>query len=200
MNKAEVQNTNLWWIKKKKYLCKEIQNTLMKNPLIHVALRYGSVASLLLMVLFMVMFYLGKHPMSIPLFFDIRLLILPIFMVIGMKDFRDNLQSGNLHFWQGFSIGFIIFLTISFFMAFFIIVFVWADGSFLDSYIAERVQLLTQFRSHLAETIGDETIQLQLEKLPLTTSFDLAIDYFSKTLVIGLFLNIIISIILRKTT
>jgi len=170
----------------------------MKKNLIAVPVLYGSAASLLLMLLFVVMFYNGRHPMSIPVFMDIRLIILPLFMFIGMKDFRDLKNGRVLHFWQGFSIGFITFVTIGVLMSIFIIAFVMADADFLQFYVDERVSLLTEHRLQLAETINNQTIQDQLDKLPLTTSFDLAIDYFFKTLGIGLFLNIIISILLRK--
>lgn len=170
----------------------------MKKPLVSVPVQYGAVASALLMILFVVLFYSGKHPMSIPVFFDIRILILPLFMVIAMKDFRDNKNGGVLHFWQGFSIGFITFVMLAIIISFFIMIFVAIDPDFLQFYINERVNLLIEHRDQLTESIGEETVQLQLDKLPFTTSIDLAIDYFIKTLGIGIFLNIIISIILRK--
>ncbi|MDH5366829.1 MAG: DUF4199 domain-containing protein [Cyclobacteriaceae bacterium] len=170
----------------------------MKKTLVSVPVQYGAAASALLMILFVVLFYSGRHPMSIPVFFDVRFVILPLFMVIAMKDFRDNRNENVLHFWQGLSIGFILSAVVAIIMSLFIILFVAIDPDFLQLYIDERVKLLTEHRHQLTETIGDETIQLQLDKLPFTTSYNLAVDYFFKTLGIGVFSNIIISIILRK--
>ncbi|MDH5474985.1 MAG: DUF4199 domain-containing protein [Cyclobacteriaceae bacterium] len=170
----------------------------MKKPIFIVPVQFGGVASALLIVLFVVLFYMGRHPMGIPIVFDVRFVILPLFMVIAMKDFRDNKNNNTLHFWQGLSVGFVTLLVISFFMSLFIIFFVAVDQDFLQIYIEERTNLLLEHQAQLTESISEEAFQLQLDKLPLTTSFDLAIDYFFKTLGIGVFLNIIIAILLRK--
>lgn len=169
----------------------------MKNPLVILSVKYGAAASLLLISLFIALFYMGKHPINISVL-DIRFLILPLFMVIGMKDFRDNKNKSTLHFWQGLSVGAIIFTTIGILVSLFIIAFSTMDPDFLQVYIDERITLITDHKEAFIEKLSETTVQGQLEKLPLTTSFNLAIDYFVRTLAIGLILNVIISIILRK--
>lgn len=170
----------------------------MDKPLIQVPSRYGAVASLFMMVLFVILYYIGRHPLSIPVFFDIRLLILPLFMVIAMKEFRDYRNGGVLHFWQGLTVGFITFIIIGSLLSLFIIAFSFADPSFLSSYIDERVLLLETNKEVFVEALNEDIVEEQLRTLPLTTPIDLALDYFLKTLGIGLFLNIIISVILRR--
>lgn len=169
----------------------------MKNPLVNLSIKYGAAAAFLLMALFIVLFYMGKHPINISVL-DIRFLILPLFMVIAMKDFRDNKNEKSLHFWQGLSIGAIIFFTIGILVSLFIIVFSVIDPDFLNMYIDERIALIVDHKAVFVEQLGELTVKEQLEKLPLTTSINLAIDYFVRTLAIGLILNILISIILRR--
>ena len=57
---------------------------------------------------------------------------------------------------------------------------------------------LNEVKENLIGSIGDEAIQKSLEILPTTTIFDLALDYFLKSLPYGIFLTIIISLILRR--
>ena len=169
----------------------------MKNPLVILSVKYGAAAAFLLMALFIALFYMGKHPINISVL-DIRFLILPLFMAIAMKDFRDNKNEKSLHFWQGLSVGAIVFFTIGILISLFIIVFSIIDPDFLQMYIDDRIALIVDHRDAFVEQLGEVTVQEQLEKLPLTTSFNLAIDYFVRTIAIGLILNILISIILRK--
>ena len=42
------------------------------------------------------------------------------------------------------------------------------------------------------------SVSFTIDALPFTSSFDLAVDYFWKTIMIGIFLNIILAVVLRK--
>ena len=107
---------------------------MFKKPLTQVPVKYGVIASALLALLFMVLYSMGKHPLFVPLFLDIRLLMLPIFMFIAMKDFRDSQNGGVLHFWQGLTVGFITFTTVAVFTSLFIMLMAEVSGSFLEEY------------------------------------------------------------------
>ncbi len=169
-----------------------------KKPLIQTPLKYGLIASGLLALLFVVLYSMDKHPLFVPLFLDIRLIMLPIFMFVAMKDFRDGQNGGVLHFWQGLSIGFITFTTIAVLMAVFIAFFAEVSADFLDQYISSRVELFETNKAQFSEALNEEFVQGQIDALPLTSPFDLAVDYFWKTVGIGIFLNIILAVILRK--
>ena len=169
-----------------------------KKPLIQVPLKYGALASALLALLFVVLYSMDKHPLFVPLFLDIRLIMLPIFMFIAMKDFRDSQNGGVLHFWQGLSIGFITFSTIAILMAGFVMLFAETSGDFLQEYISSRLELLEVNKAQSIEAFSEQFVNEQIEALPLTRPFDLAVDYFWKTIAIGIFLNIILAVVLRK--
>lgn len=171
---------------------------MLKKPLIQVPLKYGAVASVLLALLFVVLYSMDKHPLFVPLFLDIRLIMLPIFMFIAMKDFRDSQNDGVLHFWQGLSVGFSTFTTIAVLMAGFITLFAEVSGDFLQEYISSRLELLETNKQQFIEALNEQTVQSQIDALPLTRPFDLALDYFWKTIAIGIFLNIILAVVLRK--
>ena len=171
---------------------------MFKKPLTQVPIKYGVIASALLALLFVVLYSMGKHPLFVPLFLDIRLLMLPIFMFIAMKDFRDSQNGGVLHFWQGLTVGFITFTTIAVFVSLFIMFMAEMSGSFLQEYISARLELLEVNKVQFSEALNEQFVQGQIDALPLTSPFDLALDYFWKTIAIGIFLNIILAVVLRK--
>jgi hypothetical protein len=120
-------------------------------------------------------------------------------LVFSIRDFKENHHGGTLHFWQGFSIGLLVIILIAVLMALFILVFgTWADPGFLAKFVQSSVDQIESAKEKIKESIGQEELTKVLEILPSTTLFDLALDYFLKSLPYGLFLTIIISLILRK--
>ena len=173
----------------------------IRNPIFTVPFRYGTLAAVLSIILFLILYYAGKHPLLIPPFLDFRIILYPIILVFAIRDFKENRNEGILHFWQGMSVGIQAVAISSFFMAIFILIF----GGLIDSaFLSEYIRLMSEQISHLdekvIESVGKEAINKSLELLPSTHIFDLALDYFIKSLPYGLFLTIIISLILRKKT
>lgn len=164
-----------------------------------IAIRYGSIASALSIALFLILYYSGQNPLLIPAFLDFRILLFPIFLVFGIRDFKENHNGGILHFWQGFGIGLLVILTIAILMALFILVLgTWIDTGFVENFILSSIQQIESAKGKITNAIGEEELTKVLEILPSTTLFDLALDYLLKSLPYGLFLTIIISLILRR--
>lgn len=171
---------------------------MFKKPLLQVPMKYGVIASGLLALLFVILYYSGKHPLFVPLFLDIRLIMLPVFMFFAMKDFRDSQNGGVLHFWQGLTIGFLTFITVGLLMSVFITLLSEYSSSFLSDFISSNIELFEKKLKMLQEEKSRAIFQEQINKLPFTSTFDLALDYFFKTALIGVFLNIILAVVLRK--
>jgi hypothetical protein len=166
-----------------------------------IPLRYGILASVISIVLFLILYYAGRNPFLIPAILDFRILLFPIILVFAIRDFKENKNRGILHFWQGLSIGIQTVLITSLIMAIFILLF---GGIFEQELVPEYIRLMTaQIKSvneEVIETIGKDAVDRSLELLPSTTIFHLSFDYFLKSLPYGVFLTIIISLILRKKT
>lgn len=173
-------------------------NTMFNKPLIQVPLKFGVIASVLLALLFIVLFSSGRHPLFIALIFDIRLVLLPAFLFFAMKAFRDSENGGIMHFWQGLTIGFITFTCIGLLMGGFIMFIAEYSSDFLNQYISSRLEVLELQIGQLTDETSQSVFQEQIDKMPLTRPFDLAVDYFWKTVLIGIFLNIILAVVLRK--
>lgn len=72
------------------------------------------------------------------------------------------------------------------------------NSKFLPTYIEKLQMQMLGYKAEIIKSVGAEAYNQQLAKLPLTSPMDLAGDYFLKSMIIGLFLAIVISVILRK--
>jgi len=72
------------------------------------------------------------------------------------------------------------------------------NAGFLPSYIEKLQQQMLGYREEIIRSVGVDAYTQQLTKLPSTSPLDLAGDYFLKSMIIGLFLTIIMSVLLRK--
>ena len=169
------------------------------NPIYIVSIKYGGIASLLSIILFLILYYSGRNPLLIPAFLDFRILLFPIFLVFSIRDFKEYHNGGFLHFWQGFSIGLLVILIIAGMMSLFILILgSWIEPDFVSKFIQSSIDQIESAKEKITNAIGQEELTKVLEILPSTTLYDLALDYFLKSLPYGLFLTIIISLILRK--
>lgn len=168
------------------------------SPLVKIAGKYGSIGGLVLVFALIGLYFLGRHPLLVPIVFDLRILLFALFIVLAIKEFKS--QNGNvLHFWQGIAIGIVCYVLMSFITAILLLIF---SGviypEFREEFIQLSIENLNSNRERLEETLGAERINLAIENLPATTSNDLAFDYFLKSTPIGFILTLGISLLLRK--
>jgi hypothetical protein len=169
----------------------------LKNKLITVPLKYGGIGGILVILLFMIFYFLGKNPLVEIKLVDI--LILAVFIFFSLREFRDSHNNKELHFWQGVSGGMITYFSIAIISALFILVLlVVIDPAITTDYIQSRIQLIDENKAKLVENINEQAYLDALAGVKKTTPMDLAIDDFLKKSIIGLFLTIIIAVILRK--
>lgn len=165
--------------------------------LIKFSLFYAIVGSILGFLVLLLVYHLGRHPFLIPVIFDFRLLLLPALLTLTLRDYRVY-QEGLLYFWQGMIGGFFLHLFYGGIVSLYILLFGIFHSNFVDSYIHTLTLQFQKNEKTIIERVGAEAFHQQFARLPHTTAFDLASDYFLKSMLIGLFLTIIISIILRK--
>ncbi len=169
---------------------------MQKSPLIYVALKYGLIGSIIAIASFLGFYYLRENPLLSSKLLDVVIIL--IFLIFSMKEFKDVYNNREFHFWQGMSIGMINYLTIALLSGLFVWIMVkFIDPQLLKSYIQERVQLIETNKNTIQNTFNEKTFQAALEGVRNTSPFDLALDDFLKNSIIGLFLTIIISVIFR---
>ena len=62
---------------------------MLKNPLFRVSIRYGLAAGVIGFALLVILYYVGRHPFVIPVFFDFRMILFALILVFSLRDFRE---------------------------------------------------------------------------------------------------------------
>jgi Protein of unknown function (DUF4199) len=167
-------------------------------PLARVPLRYGLLVGVLGFVLVVVLYYINRHPFLVPVFFDFRVVLFGVLFFFSLKELREYHFNGLLFFWQGLAACFVFISSYALISS----SLIWAFGLLVPNFVQKYIQLFLDqvktFPPEIIERIGKEAYQLNLQALPETTAFDLAFLYFWQCFVIGFFVSIIISVILRR--
>ncbi len=177
------------------------KNSMLKtqNPLLLVPFKYGFIGSLMIILGLVVMFYMGRHPLLLNPVLDTRIPIYALIIYISFKIFKEQYNDGIMHFWQGIAIGMIAYTVMSFGAALFIYIFSeFSSSNFLSEYIRIATGQLVDNKDLFIETIGEKTYTDTLAQLPATRSIHIALDYLLKSMPIGLFLTLILSVLMRN--
>lgn len=170
-----------------------------KSPLISIAIRNGAIAGVLAIVLLLLIYYaVGKHPLMVAPFLDFRIVLLGIFIFFTLKEFRESYQDGILHFWQGMAGSFIMVMITATLASVLLWIFSTIDSGFVTDYVQAMTEYLKSFPEDDIARIGKDAYQRNLESLPSTNGKQIAASYFVQSVIIGFFVSIIISVISRK--
>jgi hypothetical protein len=169
------------------------------SALLKVSVRYGVIAGILAVVLMIALLYLGKNPFSIYPFLDFRIILFGIFIFFSLKEFRDLHQGGVLYFWQGLFASFIVVLLGSVIGCAGLWIFGLYEPRMVELYVSEMTAYLKTFPPEEIERIGKEVYDRNLRLLPSTNISTLAKSHLVQGMIIGFFISIIFSVILRRT-
>lgn len=168
------------------------------SPLLKVVARYGLMAGIMGFGLLLGLYYLGRHPFLIEIFFDFRIFMLGIFIFFSLKEFREDHQDGILYFWQGMIGSFVLTAIFSAVAAFLIYIFGSWNTGFVQTYIVQLTERLSQLPAETIEQIGKEEVDRNLNAIQATTIGDMATTYFVQSFIISFFISIILSVVLRR--
>jgi len=168
------------------------------SPLFKVPLRYSLLGGVIGSLVIAVLYFIGRHPFLLPVIFDFRIILFAVFIFFSLKELRDYHLQGVLFFWQGMISSYVFIIVSALIGSLFTWCFAKWHTAFLSSYIEKLHEQMATYRDQIITSVGTEAYNEQLNKLPLTSPMDLAGDYFLKSMIIGLFLAIIMSVILRK--
>jgi hypothetical protein len=160
---------------------------------------YGSIAGILGFAFAVLLYYLNRHPFLIPVYLDSRIFLFAVFMFLLLRELREVHYSGILYFWQGLIACFLFVGVFAMMTSVLIVLFGFAIPAFVESYIDLTILQIRSLPVDVIEKIGKDVVASNLKDLPSTNAFDLGTLYLGQSFMIGLFLNIIISVISRRT-
>ena len=169
----------------------------MKHPIIAVGLRYGLVSSILAIVLFFAVMLFDENPLIVNKWFDFFLI--PVFIYFAVREFRLFYNGGLLQFWQGASVGFIVYVSSALLFAAVVGSYLAAGGeTWVNDYIENRTALVQENQANFTEQLGEATYQQVLAEVQKITTLDLVLDDFYRKLMVGLFITLIIATVQRR--
>ena len=169
-----------------------------KYPILAVGLRYGLVSGVLTVVLFFAVTFFGENPLIVNKWFDYFLM--PTLVLAGVREFRIYYNARMLQFWQGASVGFVIYVTTALVFAAVIGLYLATYGQpWVTDYVRNRVALVEENQDEFTEELGEETYQRVLTEVQATTTTDLILDDVFRKLMIGVFVTLIVAMVQRRT-
>jgi hypothetical protein len=169
------------------------------NPrLVKVSGAYGLTTSLITVIAFLSFYYLGQQPWRNTLSLIIDVVVIGTMTFMATKDFRDNENGGELRFYHGMTVGFIIYTaTALIFSLSYTLFMAVIEPDFLEIYRQSMQEFLESRKEMLIANGSEESYQAQVEGLKDVTISGLALDAFGKKVISGLFLAPIFSVVLR---
>ena len=170
----------------------------MKKILFKISARYGIAGGILAIILLLVMYYIGSHPLLTSPFLDFRILLFGIFTFFTLKEYGEYHQGGILYFWQAMAGCLAVILIATTVTSCLLWLFGIWEKDFVASYVTQLTDYLHSFPQQDIDRIGKEVYDRNLRELPATNVFDLVQIYFVQGIIIGFLVTIIVSVILRR--
>jgi hypothetical protein len=171
---------------------------IISSPIFKVPLRYGAIAGVLCIIFVITFFYMGHNPFLINPYMDFRILLFSVLIFFSLKELRDFYQNGLLAMWQGMAASLVFLAVASFIAAMGILIFGTVVTEFVSSYIKEFTEQIKNLSEEAIAQLGKDAIERNLKALPATNAGDLAGLYAWQSFVMGFFISVIISVILRR--
>lgn len=162
------------------------------------SLKYSILCGLFLLVLFWVSLLLGSSPLLEIRHFFFDLLIFFFFVYFAAREYKQYQNDGFLHFWQGMSIAFLVYLPAAVIFAIGLLLILYVDDSIIESYKEGAPAFLESKREVFLERLTQSEYDERLRDIDNVTFSDLVVSSGLKKLVAGFFITPVVSILLRK--
>ncbi|WP_258101734.1 DUF4199 domain-containing protein [Marinoscillum pacificum] len=161
-------------------------------------LKFALLAGVFMIVIYHLSFWLGVNPQIDLGHLFVDLVLIGLFVFFAEKDYKTYKNGGILHFWQGMTIGFIVYALGSAIFLSGQIFYYNFDADAVINYQSAATKFLEERSEIFIDKFGEDMYQLQLEEIKHVTKWDLIQESTVKKIIAGFFITPVISIILRK--
>ncbi|MEM6642292.1 MAG: DUF4199 domain-containing protein [Bacteroidota bacterium] len=166
--------------------------------MIKTSLKYAVICGLFLSAIFIVSMKFGSNPLIDVRHFLFDLGIFFLFIFFACKEHRHFRNKGKFHFWEGISIGFVVFIpAVLFFLTVLFVLFQLYPDLIIDYRVGAR-EFIEGRKEVFLERFTEQEFNTQIKSIDSITSSDLMYGTLWKKLFAGFFVTPIVSIILRK--
>lgn len=162
------------------------------------SIKYSILCGIFLVALFWVSMKFGSNPLLDIRHFLFDLVIYFLFIFFAQREFKTYHNDGYLHFWQGMSIAFVVYLPAAVIFTISMLLIMELDPSMMDDYRAGALAFLESKKAVLLEGISQEDYDKRIQEVGEITISDLVISSGLKKILAGFFITPVVSVILRK--
>ncbi|MEP1093606.1 MAG: DUF4199 domain-containing protein [Cyclobacteriaceae bacterium] len=162
------------------------------------SIKYSLLCGLFLVALFWVSVKFGSNPLLDIRHFLFDLVIYFLFIFFAQKEFKTYQNEGILHFWQGMTIAFVVYLPAAVIFTISLLLIFQMDPSIMENYREGALAFLESKKDVLLEGITQEEYAQRVNNIDFITSSDLVLSSGLKKVLAGFFITPVVSIILRK--
>ncbi|MFD2033438.1 DUF4199 domain-containing protein [Belliella marina] len=166
------------------------------NNRIQASYKFGLIGGVFCVLAFVLFKLMGIDPTKMSMLFGYFLI--PIFLFIGIRFYRNQVNGGLLSFSDGMSVGFLIYSMIAAVSGLGIWVILLLSPSLFEEVKVSKLEMLIENKELIVEQLGIESFDITYENLLEMSAFDIGSNDFIWKIIPGLFFTIIISIILRR--
>lgn len=162
------------------------------------SLKYSVLCGVFLIGLFFIAINFGSNPLLDSRHFWFDLGVYFLFIFFAGKEFKDYGNGGYLHFWQGISIGFIVFFPAILLFEGVLYLILNANPDFIDAYREGATALLKSNEEFYLQELGEERLNERYEVINEMTPIQLVMMTFRNKLFSAFLITPVVAIILRK--
>lgn len=162
------------------------------------SIKYSIICGVFLIALFFVSIQFGTSPFLDIRHFLVDTIIFSLFVFFAVKEYKSYHNDGFLHFWQGMTIGFIVYLPAVLIFCVVLFIIMETNPSYLMDYKYGAIEMLENQKTLFLEKFPEEQFDLQLAAIHEVTTVQLIFDTLGKKILAGFFISPVVSIILRK--
>lgn len=166
--------------------------------MIRPTIKYAILCALFLIALFFVSLNFGSNPLLDIRHFIFDIAVFFLFIFFAGKEYKDFRNDGYLHFWEGISIGFIVFVPSVLIFSLTLYVIFESYPVLIDGYKEGAKAFLEMKKEIFLQEFSQEQLEEQIQSIDEVTSLQLVISTFGKKLFAGFLITPVVSIILRK--
>lgn len=166
--------------------------------MIRSTLKYSILCGVFLTALFFVSLNFGSNPLLDVRHFIFDLAVFFLFIFFAGKEYKDFRNEGYLHFWQGISIGFIVFIPAVLLFSFCFYVIFEQYPELIDGYKRSARAMIEDQWDFFSQELSEDQLNDQLTAVDAITTAQLVLMTVPKKLLTAFLITPVVSIILRK--
>lgn len=159
--------------------------------ILRLGIKYGLMCGLFLTAALMVTYFFGQNPFD-PALWIVDLLIFGLFIFFADYEFKNFKNGGILHFWQGMSLGFMVFIPAALVCGLLLWIWLSYDQGLTDYHRKMTLEIYRENQDLLGQVLTEAEA---LDRSPGQIAAQMALQ---NKMLTGFFMTPILAIVLRR--